>query len=58
MKEVTIDEIEKKYWGVREERIRELWRRSRGLYEELENHEELIKKVCHYPAQIHYMRIN
>ena len=44
MKEVTIDEI-KKILGSREERIRELWRRSRGLYEELENHEELIKSV-------------
>ena len=40
----TIDEI-KKILGSREERIRELWRRSRGLYEELENHEELIKSV-------------
>lgn len=44
MKEVTVDEI-KKILGSREERIRELWRRSRGLYEELENHEELIKSV-------------
>lgn len=44
MRKITIEEI-KQILGTREERVRELWRRSRKLYEELENNEELIKSV-------------